>query len=134
MQILKLFLFFVQDKCFHYWPEVGTNCHGCMQVTLTESSFLPVYSMRTFSLIHEQVFKNHHISTLYLHHYMMNFPNNTLSDKKCRRRKWRKLCPANNSVRQKFCPKLTVFLTCQRSTLYSTLQHILRTSMREYTI
>ena len=57
MQILKLFLFFVQDKCFHYWPEVGTNCHGCMQVTLTESSFLPVYSMRTFSLIHEQVFK-----------------------------------------------------------------------------
>ena len=78
MQILKLFLFFVQDKCFHYWPEVGTNCHGCMQVTLTESSFLPVYSMRTFSLIHEQVFKNHHISTLYLHHYMMNFPNNLL--------------------------------------------------------
>ena len=47
--------FCFQDKCFHYWPEVGTGCYGSMQVTLTESSFLPVYSMRTFSLINEQV-------------------------------------------------------------------------------
>ena len=84
MQILKLFLFFVQDKCFHYWPEVGTNCHGCMQVTLTESSFLPVYSMRTFSLIHEQVFKkSSHFYIIFtpLYDAKPDFPNNFIRQK-----------------------------------------------------
>ncbi|XP_066936907.1 receptor-type tyrosine-protein phosphatase S-like isoform X3 [Clytia hemisphaerica] len=43
-----------RDKCYHYWPEVGTKCYGSMEVTLTESTFLPVYSMRTFSLLNDQ--------------------------------------------------------------------------------
>ncbi|XP_057294079.1 receptor-type tyrosine-protein phosphatase S-like isoform X2 [Hydractinia symbiolongicarpus] len=41
-------------KCYQYWPEVGSICYGRMQVTLTESNYLPNYVVRSFSLLHSE--------------------------------------------------------------------------------
>ncbi|XP_065666598.1 phosphatidylinositol phosphatase PTPRQ isoform X2 [Hydra vulgaris] len=43
-----------KNKCHKYWPDVGSTCYDMMQITLTESTCLPSYIVRTFSVLHDE--------------------------------------------------------------------------------
>nr|XP_047136483.1 phosphatidylinositol phosphatase PTPRQ-like isoform X1 [Hydra vulgaris] len=43
-----------KNKCHKYWPDVGSTCYDMMQITLTESTCLPSYVVRTFSVLHDE--------------------------------------------------------------------------------